>query len=86
MSDLLLPHNWWEMTAFGSSTLPFGFLAPQDSFANDGWEDLDGDLEQFLAIEELLAGGRKSYWKRERLDWDRHVKKLLHKHCFHIRY
>jgi hypothetical protein len=67
------------MSAFGSSTLPFGFSAPQDSYLNDGWEDLDGDLERFLVLEELLAGKRKSYWDHERLDWDQHVQKLLHK-------
>ena len=71
---MLLPNNW------------FGFSAPQDSYLNDGWEDLDGDLELFLAVEELLTGKRKSYWEHERLDWDRHVQKLLHEHHFHIRY
>jgi hypothetical protein len=50
-------------------------------------EDLDGDLELFLPIEQLLTGKRKSYWEHgERLDWDRHVQKLLHKNRFHIRY
>jgi hypothetical protein len=39
MSDLLRG-NWWERSAFGSSTV---------TCANDGWEDLDGDLELFLA-------------------------------------
>jgi hypothetical protein len=53
---------------------------------NDGWEDLDGDCELFLAIEELLTGERKSYWEQERLDWDLHVQKLLHEDRFHIRY
>jgi hypothetical protein len=47
---------------------------------------LDGDLEMFLVIEELLTGKRKSYWEHERLDWDRHVQKLLHKDHFHTRY
>ena len=41
MSDLLRG-NWWERSAVGSSTV---------TCANDGWEDLDGDLELFLAIE-----------------------------------
>lgn len=77
MSDLLRG-NWWERSAFGSSTV---------TCANDGWEDLDGDLELFLAIEELLTGERrKSCWEHERLDWDLHVKKLLHEDRFHIRY
>jgi hypothetical protein len=65
MSDLLRS-NWWERSTFGS-------FAPQDSSANDGWEDLDGDLELFLAIEELLTGERKSCWEHERLDWDLHM-------------
>jgi hypothetical protein len=87
MSNLLSPNNnWWETNTFGSSTLPFGFSAPQDSYLNKGWEDLDGDLEMLLAIKELLTGERKSYWEQERLDWDRHVQKLLHEDCFHTRY
>jgi hypothetical protein len=48
MSNWLLPRNWWQTSAFGGSTLPFG--------DDDGWEDLDGDLELFLTIEELLTG------------------------------
>jgi hypothetical protein len=71
MSDVL---NWLE------------FSVPQDSYANDGWGDLDEDLGLFLAIEELLTGDRKFYWQHERLDWDRHVQKLLHEDRFHIRY
>jgi hypothetical protein len=60
MSNLLLPHNnWWETNTFGSSTLPFGFSAPQDSYLNNGWEDLDGDLKMFLAIEELASDRRE---------------------------
>jgi hypothetical protein len=86
MTDLLMPMNWWETSAFGSPALPFCFSSPQDSYSNDGWEDLDGDLELFLAIEQLLTGERKSYWEHERLDWDRHVQKLLHEDRFHIRY
>jgi hypothetical protein len=78
MSDWLLPRNWWETSAFGGSTLPFG--------DDDGWEDLDGDLELFLTIEELLTGQRKSFWEHRRLDWERHVQKLLHEDRFHIRY
>ncbi len=42
----------------------FGFSAPQDPYANDGW-DLNGDLELFLGIEELLTGERKSYWEHK---------------------
>jgi hypothetical protein len=68
MSDLLRS-SWWETSAFGGSTV--------DPHANDGWEDLEGDLELFLAIEELLTGVRKGCWEHERLDWDRHVQKLL---------
>jgi hypothetical protein len=87
MSNLLLHNNnWWETSAFGSSTLPFGFSAPQDSYLNDKWEDFDGDLEMFLVIEELLTGKSKSYWEHEWLDWERHVQKLLHKDCFYTRY
>ena len=73
---------------FGSLTLPYGLSAPIDASANDGWRDsLDGeDLQLFLAIEELLTGERKAYWKHERLDWDLHVKKLQHEDRFHIRY
>jgi hypothetical protein len=78
MSDWLLPRNWWETSAFGGSTLPFG--------DDDGWEDLDGDLEMFLAIEELLTGQRKTFWVHQRLDWERHIQKLLHEDRFHIRY
>ncbi len=82
-----MPTNWWETRcAFGSSTLPFGVSAPKDSYMNDGWDDLDGDLELFLAIEGLLTGERKSYWEHERLDCDLHVQKLLHEDRFHIRY
>jgi hypothetical protein len=47
---------------------------------------LDGDLELFLVVQELLTGKRKSYWEHESLDWDRHVEKLVHEDCFHIRY
>ncbi len=69
MSDLLLPNNWWEKSAFGP------FTAPQD--LNDGGEDLDGDLELFLAIEELLTGKRKLYWEHERL-----VQLAIKSNCF----
>ena len=41
MSDLLRS-SWWETSAFGSSSA--------DSYANDGWEDLEGDLEQFVGV------------------------------------
>ena len=74
MSDLLT-NNWRETGAFEVS------LA-----TNDGWEDLDGDLELFLAIQEILTGNRKSHWEHERLDWDRHAQKLPHEDCFHIRH
>ena len=74
MSDLLT-NNWWETSAFEVSHP-----------TNDGWEDLDGDLELFLAIEGILTGDRKSFWEHERLDWDRHVEKLLHEERFHIRH
>ena len=71
-----MPTNWWDTRcAFG-----------EDSYVNDGWDDLDGDLELFLAIEGLLTGERKSYWEQERLDWHLHVQKLLHEDRFHIRY
>jgi hypothetical protein len=70
MSDLLRSICW--------ETSAFGIYAPEDSYAKDGWEDLDGDLELFLAIEEeLLTGERKSCWEHERQDWDQHVQKLL---------
>jgi hypothetical protein len=85
----LFPSNWWwkASDAFGSSILPSRYSAPQDSCANDGWEDfLDGDLELFLEIEELLTGTRKSYWEHKRLFWDWHVEKVLHEDLFHIRY
>ena len=49
-------------------------------------EDLDGDLEMFIAIDEFLTGERKSAWDHERLVWDRHVQKLLHEERFHVRY
>jgi hypothetical protein len=53
VSDLL-PSNWWEMSgAFSSST-------PQGAYTNYGCEDLDGDLELFLGIQELLTGKRES--------------------------
>jgi hypothetical protein len=74
-----LPTNWWETSGvFGSSTLLYGFSAPKDAYVNGGWDSLNGDLQLFLAIEELLTGERKAYWKHERLDWDLHVEKLLH--------
>jgi hypothetical protein len=70
---------------FGSSTLLHGFSATKDAYTNDGWDSLDGDLQLVLSIEEeLLTGKRKAYWKHERLDWDLHVGKLLHKDRFHI--
>jgi hypothetical protein len=47
---------------------------------------LDGDIELFLAITELLTGERISYWQHERLDWNQHVEKLLHENPFHIGY
>ncbi len=57
----LLPTNWWETSGvFGSLTLPYGFSAPIDAYANDGFDSLDGDLQLFLAIEELLRGERKA--------------------------
>jgi hypothetical protein len=71
---------------FGHSTLLYGFSATKDSYANNGWDSLDGDLQLFLAIEELLTGERKAYWKHERLDLDLHVEKLLRKDRFHIIY
>ena len=74
MSDLLT-NNWWETRAFDVSYA-----------TNDGWEDLDGDLELFLAIEEFLSGDRKTCWEHDRLDWDVHVQKLLHEDRFHTRY
>jgi hypothetical protein len=70
MSDLL-PTNSWEISGvFGSSTPLCELSAPKDAYANDGWDSLDGDLQLFLAIEELLTGESKAYWKNERLDWD----------------
>jgi hypothetical protein len=53
---------------------------------HDWWEDLDGYIEGFLVIEELLTSERTSYWQHERLDWDQHVEKVLHENGFHIRY
>jgi hypothetical protein len=40
----------------------------------------------FLVIEELLTSERTSSWQHERLDWDRHVEKLLHEHGVHTLY
>ena len=50
MSDCLTS-NWWETSAFAVSCA-----------TDDGWEDLDGDLELSLAIEGLLTGNRKRFW------------------------
>jgi hypothetical protein len=87
MSDLLPTNCWWETSGvFGSSTLLYGFSAPKDAYANNGWDSLDEDLQLFLAIEELLTGERKAYWKHERLDWNLHVEKVLQEDRFHIRY
>ena len=71
MSDYLTS-NWWETNAFE------GAYATK----NDGWEDLDGDLKMFIAIDEFLTGERKSAWDHERLVWVRHVQKLLHEERF----
>jgi hypothetical protein len=74
----LPPTNWWKTIA-----TPFGSTTQE----NDGWEDLDGEIEFFFGIEELLTGQcRKSFWEHERLDWDQHVPKLLHEDHFHIRF
>jgi hypothetical protein len=51
---------------------------------HDWWEELDGDIELFLAIAELLTGEQTSYWQHERLDWNRHVEKLLRENHFRI--
>ncbi len=54
---------------------------------NSVWEDLDGDIELFLALQEVLTGERSSScWQHERLDWDLHAQKLLHEDRFHIRH
>ena len=72
MSDLLT-NEWWETSAF----------EVLHATKNDGWEDLDGDLELFLAIEEILTSNRRSCWEHERLDWDQRVQKLPREDCFH---
>jgi hypothetical protein len=59
----------------------------RDFLPHDWWEDLDGDIKGFQVIEELLNIERTSYcWQHERIDWDRHVERLLHSNRFHIRY
>ena len=80
MSDVL-GNDWWESSVYA------GTLTAQDSSAGISiWEDLDGDIELFLALQELLTGERSNYWQHERLDWDEHVQKLSHENRFHIRY
>jgi hypothetical protein len=45
MSDILPHHDWW------------GSRVPASSYASDSiWEDLDGDIKLFVAVEELLTG------------------------------
>jgi hypothetical protein len=85
MSDVL-PNDWWETDAFvAGSTLPFGVAAAKDSHASDStWEDLDGDIKLFLALQDLLAGERSGCWQHKRLDWDARVKKLSHENRLHI--
>jgi hypothetical protein len=82
MSDFLAD-DWWELSVFACSAGPFG----SSSIPNDLiWENVDGDIETFIALEELLTDVRVQAWQHERLDWDLHVKKLLHENRFHIRY
>jgi hypothetical protein len=83
MSDFLAD-DWWESSVFACSAGPFG---ASSSIPNDLiWENVDGDIETFIALEELLTDVRVQAWQHERLDWDLHVKKLLHENRFHIRY
>ena len=68
MSDCLT-NNWWETSAFHGSNA-----------TNDGWEDLDGDLEMFLAIEELLIarnGFRRPRHNLERRQLELHEVGLM---------
>jgi hypothetical protein len=76
MIDISPHHDWWDL-----SVLP-------NSYARDSilWDDLDGDIKLFVAIEELLTGERISCLPHTRLDWGQHLQKLLHKNRFHIRY
>jgi hypothetical protein len=56
----LLSTSWWETSGvFGSSTLLYKVSAPKGAYANHGWDSLDGDLQPFLAIKELLTGERQ---------------------------
>jgi hypothetical protein len=85
MSDVLA-NDWWESSILASSSGPFG-LSYQSSLGNDHiWENVDGDIETFIALEEILTGKRAHRWQHERLDWELHVRKLLHEKRFHIRY
>ncbi len=77
-----LPHDWWESSVFACSAGPFGLSSiPNDLI----WENVDGNIETFIALAELLTDVRVQAWQHERLDWDLHFKKLLHKNRFHIR-
>jgi hypothetical protein len=73
MIDVLPHHDWWDSSV------------PPSSYASDSiWDDLDGYIKLFVAIEELLTDERISYWPHTRLDWGQHVQKMLHANRFHI--
>ena len=56
--------------------------------ANDGWDDLESEFEEFLTLYTLLFQDekRKSFWDHERLDWSKHLEKLRHKGRFATKY
>jgi hypothetical protein len=85
MSDVL-DDDWWDSSIFACSASPFGLSSHASSLDDNIWDNVDGDIETFIALEELLTGHRAHRWQHQRLDWDLHVKKLLHEKRFHIRY
>jgi hypothetical protein len=67
MSDFVA-NDWWESSIFASSAGPFGFTS-RSSLVNDNiWENVDGDIQTFIALEELLSGYRAQPWQHGRLD------------------
>jgi hypothetical protein len=46
----LYPNDIITLTDAGSSTEPYGISASKETYANNGWDSLDGDLQLFLAI------------------------------------
>ena len=57
-----------------------------DESSSDDNSDYDDDAFKFMVLGFTLKEQRKSYWVHTRVDWEKHVTKLLHENRFHKRY